>query len=159
MQEKKQRLSVKEAKLKAANFCAYQERSQKEVRNKLYTYGLYRDEVEEILSDLIVDGYINEERFAKQYAGGKFRIKKWGRNKIKIGLRQHDISPYCEKQGMNEIDENDYLSTLNKLIENRVMVEKEGNIFIKRNKIAKYVLAKGFEAEIVWIALKKIVIE
>ncbi len=78
----RKRLDPKTAKLKAADFCAYQERSQQEVRDKLYTYGLHEEEVEEVITELIIDGFISEERFAKAYAGGKFRIKGWGRRKI-----------------------------------------------------------------------------
>ena len=77
----------KEAKLKAADYCSYQERSQQEVRNKLYTYGLHKDDVEDILTDLVLEGFINEERFSTAYVGGKFRMKKWGRLKIIQGLK------------------------------------------------------------------------
>ncbi|MEQ8925876.1 MAG: RecX family transcriptional regulator, partial [Fulvivirga sp.] len=90
----KKKLSPKEAKLKAADYCAYQERSQQQVRDKLYTYGLYSEDVERILSELITENFINEERFAIAYAGGKFRVKKWGRNKILQGLNQHRVSNY-----------------------------------------------------------------
>ena len=107
------------AKLKAANFCAYQERSQKEVRNKLYSYGLYTDQVDELLSDLIVDGYVNEERFAKAFIGGKFRIKKWGRVKILQAIALHKISDYCIREGLKEIDEDEYEATLIEIIEKK----------------------------------------
>jgi len=157
LQKKKQQLSKKEAKLKAANFCAYQERSQKELRNKLYDYGLYSEEVEEVISELIVDGYINEERFAKQYVGGKFRMKKWGRIRISIGLKKHNISAYCQKQGMKEIEDDDYTDTLKGIILKKASTEKEVNLFKRRNKIAKYAISKGFEPELVWAVLKEVI--
>lgn len=83
----KKHLSPPEAKLKAARFCAYQERSQQEVRDKLYEYGLHYNDVEELLSELIVEGFINEERFARAYVRGKFKMKKWGRHKILQGFK------------------------------------------------------------------------
>ena len=146
-----------EAKVKAAKYCAYQERSQKEVRNKLYDLGLYGDEVEEVISELITDNYINEERFAKAYIGGKFRAKKWGRKKILMGIKQYDITSYCIKKGLEEIDENDYRSVLFQLIEKKTDSLIEPNLFIKRNKVAKYVIGRGFEAELVWNAVKEII--
>ncbi|UXP33000.1 RecX family transcriptional regulator [Reichenbachiella agarivorans] len=157
LEKKKLHLSKKEAKLKAANFCAYQERSQKEVRQKLYEYGLYRSEVEDVLTDLIMEGFVNEERFAKIYAGGKFRIKKWGRNKIKIGLQQHDVSAYCVKKAMLEISQEDYLATLEELTTKKADTETETNIFKKREKISRYLIYKGYEAELVWDMVKDLV--
>lgn len=158
MEKKKQTLSKKEAKLKAANFCAYQERSQKEVRNKLYDYGLYSDEVEDVLTDLIVEGFINEERFAKQYVGSKFRMKKWGRNKILQGLKQHDISAYCVKAGLKEIDDEEYIEVLEELIRKKSAFKSESDLFKKRSKIAQHAIYKGFEPELVWDRVKELVV-
>ena len=84
---------MKAAKLKAGNYCAYQERTQQEVRDKLYGIGLYSDEVEQVLAELITENYVNEERFAKSFAGGKFRLKQWGKKKIVYALKQRNISP------------------------------------------------------------------
>lgn len=155
-QKKTKRHTPKEAKLKAANFCVYQERSQKEVRNKLYDMGLYPDEVEEILSDLITDNYINEERFAKAYVGGKFRVKKWGRKKILVGLGPHQLSSYCIKKGLAEIDEEDYIQTLEALIVKKAESLNESDSFKKRNKIASNVMYRGFEPDLVWDAIKRL---
>ncbi len=74
----------KQALIKAESYCAYQERCQQEVRDKLYSWGLHEVQVENVIAELIASNFINEERFAKAYAGGKFRIKKWGRVKISI---------------------------------------------------------------------------
>lgn len=141
---------LKEAKLKAADFCAYQERSQQEVRNKLYSYGLHKDEVEEVLSDLISDNFINEERFAKAYVGGKFRIKKWGRNKILHGLNYHRISSYCIKKGLQEIDEASYLSTLESIIIKKKDSLNISDSFQLNQKLAQYAIQRGYEPNIVW---------
>ncbi len=157
--KKKPRLTPKEAKLKAANYCAYQERSQKEVRNKLYEYGLYRDEVEEVLTNLIIDGFINEERFAKALAGGKFRIKKWGRNRIRLALKEHNISDYCIKKGLAEIEEDEYQNALEALIAKASDQSPETNIFKKRDKISRNLIYKGFEPELVWKAVKELIPE
>lgn len=138
-------------------YCAYQERSQKEVRNKLYTLGLYGDEVEEMIAELITANYINEERFTKSYIGGKFRMKKWGRRKILKGLKQYDISTYCINKGLEEIDEEGYRSVLFELINKKNNSIIEENLFVKRNKIAKYLIEKGFESELVWNGIKEII--
>jgi regulatory protein len=82
----RKRLTPAEAHAKIQRYCAYQERSHKEVKNKLYEYGLYPGQVDELLSQLISEGFLNEERFAKAFAGGRFRMKKWGRLKIKNEL-------------------------------------------------------------------------
>ncbi len=148
-------MTRKEAKLKLANYCAYQERSQKEVRNKLYETGLYQDEIEEIISELISENFLNEERFAKAFIGGKFRIKKWGRNKILMAIRQYDISDYCIKKGLQEIDSDDYNNTMEQIIIAKNKGLSEDNIFVRRNKLAKYAMSKGFEAELVWNFLKQ----
>lgn len=142
---------------KTAKYCAYQERSQKEVRNKLYDLGLYRDEVEEVISALIMDNYINEERFARAYVGGKFRMKKWGRNKILMGLKQYDISTYCVKMGMAEIDSQEYQSALFNIIEKKNDSISDENLFSKRNKIAKYAIGRGYEPDLVWGTIKEII--
>lgn len=146
---------IKEAKIKLARYCAYQERSQKEVRKKLNELGIYGDDAEEVIAELITDNFINEERFAKAFIGGKFRVKRWGRNKILSAIRQYDVSDYCIRKGMKEIDEEHYKSTLENLIESKNESVQEENLFVKRNKIAKFVIAKGFEPELVWQILKR----
>ncbi|WP_456458156.1 regulatory protein RecX [Reichenbachiella sp.] len=156
--QKPKRHTPKEAKLKAANFCAYQERSQKEVRNKLYDLGLYPDEVEDVLTDLIMDNFINEERFAKAYIGGKFRVKKWGRKKILMGLAAHKLSPYCIKKGLEEIDDEDYIQTLEELVEKKANAVSEADLFKKRNKVATHAMYRGFESDLVWEVVKRLVV-
>src|SRR5437016_5568769 len=112
----KKKLTPNQALSKAQLSCAYQERCQQEMRDKLYEWGLFSDAVESIIANLISDNYLNEERFAKAYAGGKFRIKKWGRIKIKIELKKRKISDYCIRKAMEEIEEVEYIKTLNALI-------------------------------------------
>src|SRR5882762_609956 len=103
-ENRKTRLSQEQALQKAKHYCAYQERCHSEVKEKLYSFGLWKQEVETILSQLIEEGYLNEERFAIQFAGGKFRMKQWGRVKIKYELKQRQVSEYCVKKALKEID-------------------------------------------------------
>ena len=154
--KKIKQLGKKEAKLKVADFCVYQERYQQEVRDKLYDCGLHQDEVEEVLSELISEGFVNEERFAKAYAGGKFRIKKWGRYKITMELKQRKISDYCIRKGLEEIEEAEYATTLAGLVSKKAGSTHEANPFILKRKIANYVIGKGYESELVWRAIETV---
>ena len=145
---------MKAAKLKAGNYCAYQERTQQEVRDKLYGIGLYSDEVEQVLTELITENYVNEERFAKSFAGGKFRLKQWGKKKIVYALKQRNISSYCIEQGLKEISDEEYEYVITQLVE-RKSNQLQGEIFIVKNKIARYLVGKGFENELVWSIVNK----
>jgi regulatory protein len=102
--------------LKLQNYCAYQERCHQEVKNKLYELGCNTDTVNDVMVKLIETGFLNEERFAKAFAGGKFRTKKWGRLKIIRELKSRKISDYCIKSGLREIDEDIYIQTMQDLI-------------------------------------------
>jgi regulatory protein len=135
---------------KAKHYCAYQERNHAEVKKKLYGYGLNKNEVEELLSKLIEENYLNEERFAIAYAGGKFRVNKWGKNKILYELKQKQISPYCIKIAMKSISDEDYLACLKKLATEKIaLLKKETNIFTKKSKLQNYLIGKGYEYELV----------
>ena len=146
-----QHLSAEQALQKIKHYCAYQERSHKEVRDKLYSMGLKYSVIQQLISQLIEQDYLNEERFAIQFAGGKFRMKHWGRVKIKYELKQRQVSEYCIRKAMKEIDENDYQRTLQKLAEEKWQsIRGEGvNRFVKMGKTTDYLLQKGFEPELV----------
>jgi len=141
---------------KLQKYCAYQERCHQEVRSKLLELKIYGDDLEEIISELITDNFLNEERFAIAYAGGKFRIKKWGKVKIKIELKKRNISQYCIKKAMQEIDEEGYMEGLYKVIEKKMKTEKETNEFKLKGRLAKHAMRKGYESHLVWQALKDI---
>ena len=146
----KQYFSKEEALQKAKQYCAYQERCHSEVKEKLYSFGMNKKEVDELLSELISENYLNEERFAIQYAGGKFRIKQWGRVKIKYSLKQKQVSEYCIKKALAAIDERDYQKTLEKLFEQKLKTLKaEKNIFTKKRKLQDHLMQKGFETNLV----------
>lgn len=140
----------KEALIKAANFCAYQERTHKEVRNKLYELEVSGDESEAIITWLIENNYLNEERFARLFAGSKFRQKKWGRIKIRQELKMRGVSDHCLKAGMSEIDVDDYMVTLQEVIEKKSKDIKDSNKLIIKQKLVKFALSRGFENDLVF---------
>src|SRR6056297_2179196 len=119
MQSQKRNYTPNEALARIRSWCDRQERSQQDVRDKLYSWGLHHDDVEELIAELIIGNYLNEERFARAYVSGKFRIKRWGRRKILDGLRAKRISDYCVQKGMEEIEEAEYLQTLHGLVDKK----------------------------------------
>jgi regulatory protein len=144
------KLTPKQALPKIKQYCAYQERCHAEVKDKLYGYGLHKNDVEDIIVILITDNYLNEERFAIQFAGGKFRMKQWGRGKIKQALKQKQVGDYCIKAALKQIPDKDYTSILRKLYEQKLkMLKGEKNIFIKKRKLQDYLLQKGYEYELI----------
>jgi len=138
---------------KVRAYCAYQERSQQEVRSKLYSYKLTEEEVEQGITVLIEEGFINEERFAMAYAGGKFRIKKWGKVKIKTGLKMHNISEYCISKALKSIKEDEYMKALARLLEKKLTGKKKISS-AEAHALAGYAYRQGFESQLVWEVLK-----
>jgi regulatory protein len=153
-QNPESRITPAQALGKIQKYCAYQERCHQEVKYKLYSYGLSTDEVDEIISRLIIDNFVNEERFAKAFAGGKFRMKKWGRNKIEHELESLGLTRNCIARGLKEIDSVDYNKTLRLLLKKKASEVSEENLFAKRNKVARFAISKGYEPELVWEILK-----
>lgn len=154
----RKQLTKEQALQKAKHYCGYQERSHTEVKEKLYSFGLYKQQVEELLSQLIEENYLNEERFAIQFAGGRFRMKQWGRVKIKYELKQKRVSEYCIKKALKEIDEEDYLSTLQTLAAKKwATIKGEGvNHYVKLSKTTDYLLQKGYEPDLIKQAIATI---
>ncbi len=148
--KKKIVFSVDQAMVKARAFCVYQERSHQEIRDKLYEWGLHHDEVENSISELITSGFLNEERFAIAYAGGKFRIKKWGKVKIKIALKGKHVSDYCIKKALSSIDTNDYTKVLKDILSAKAKTIKDSDQRKKNYKVAQYAISRGFESDLVW---------
>lgn len=140
---------------KARRYCVYQERSQQELREKLYSLGLFKKDVEESIALMVTEGYLNEERFALAFAGGKFRIKHWGKNKIKQALKLKKVSDYCIRQALKAISDDDYLKVLNEQIEIYKRKTKENNAIKKNYKVAQQLIARGFEADEVWKCILK----
>lgn len=131
---------------KAQHYCAYQERCHQEVKNKLYELGCNTDTVNEVMVRLIETNFLNEERFAKAFAGGKFRTKKWGRLKIKRELAARKISDYCIKAAMKEIDEKDYWECLVQLIEKKSPAKSDWK---EHQKITTWLMSRGFELDLI----------
>ena len=152
---KRKKLEKSEALKKLQRYCAYQDRCHQEVRTKLIELGLYGMDLEEIMVDLISEKFLDEERFAKSYAGGKFRIKRWGRIRIIQELKRRQISPYCIKKGLAEIDEADYLKTLESTLDKKRPTMKQKKVFHLNRDLAQYVINKGFEAHLVWPLIKE----
>jgi regulatory protein len=150
-----------QARQKVQHYCAYQERSHAEVRQKLYGYGLWKDDVEALMAELITDDYLNEERFAIAYAGGHFRLKHWGRIKIRYELRQKQVSDYNIKRGLESIDEDDYLKLLSSLAKEKwnSFNNSDQTDFIRRVKTQAYLIQKGFEAELVQFTIRTLSLE
>ncbi len=145
-----QNFTPEQAIPKIKQYCAYQERCHAEVRDKLYSYGLYKKELEPIISLLITENYLNEERFAIMYAGGKFRMNQWGKIKIKQALKGKQVSDYCIKKALKEIGEMHYQKTFQKLAEQKLKtIKSEKNIFVKKRKLQDYLLQKGYESSMI----------
>ncbi|MCG2613023.1 RecX family transcriptional regulator [Terrimonas sp. NA20] len=145
----KKQLTKEQALQKLRHYCAYQERSHSEVKDKLYQLGIWKKDHDEIIASLIEDNYLNEERFAIAFAGGKFRMKQWGRVKIKYELKQKQVSDYSIKKAMKQIDEEDYLRLLEKLAEEKYASLKNEQYLVRKKKTQDYLMQKGFEPDLI----------
>ena len=156
---KKKQLTKEQTLQKLRQYCVYQERCLEEVKEKLYSFGLRKQQVEESISQLIEEEYLNEERFAILFAGSKFRVKQWGRVKIKYELNQKRISDYCIRKSLKEINEKEYLITLGKLaIKKWASIRGTGiNQFVKMTKTRNFLLRKGYESEIIMKVLTEFI--
>lgn len=150
-------ISRDEALRRMQRYCAYQDRCHLEARHKLLDLGIFGQDLEEILLLLIEDKFLDEERFARSFARGKFQIKGWGKIRISRELKQRQISDYCLRKALEEIDPQDYLRKLEQLLQIRAKQEEnaDSNTFETRQRLANYAIRKGFEPEIVWELLKK----
>lgn len=149
--------SKEDALKKIRHYCSYQERCHKEVKEKLYSFGLYKADVEALLSEMIEHNYLNEERFAIQYAGGKFRMKQWGRKKIQYELQQKGVSKVNIIAGLKEIAEEDYLNTLEKLAANKWTGLKGETGISRQAKTVAYLIQKGYEYHLINGVIKNMI--
>ena len=143
------RLTPEQAWQKIKHFCAYQERCHFETKEKLFGFGLSKTDVETLISRLIEEDYLNEARFAAQFAGGHFRIKKWGRVKIVYALKQKRVSPVNIKSALKEIDEENYKAILMKLAEAKWKLLKHEQYLNRQAKTSQYLMNKGYEPTLV----------
>jgi regulatory protein len=137
---------------KARNFCAYQERSIEDVKTKLSQWKASEETVEEIIGKLKEENYVDEERFARAFAVGKLRYNKWGRNKIIYALKQKKIPDLYIQIGLGEIDDDEYLNTLKAILSSKEVTGN--NDYVRQNKLVRYAVQKGFQADLAWKILK-----
>lgn len=143
-QRPKKVLDLALAREKIRSYCAYQERNQREVKQKLLGYGLLPYIADEILMELIQDGFLNEERYAQAFARGKVNIKGWGRKKIEMELKMRGISTPCITKALSEIDADNYSSKLASLTQKKWDSLKGSRNDIRRQKVINYLLGKGY---------------
>ena len=155
--QKTETYTLKEATKKLEGYCAYQERCHKEVVQKLRDMNMIPEAIDEIVTHLIQENYLNEERFAQSFARGKFNIKKWGRNRIVNELKFRGISKYNIKTALKEIDDDAYIIALNALAEKRLTQIKETNKQKRRKKLADYLLYRGWESHLVYGKIKELI--
>jgi regulatory protein len=154
---KKRVLSVEEIKRKLEQYCVYQDRCHKEVEKKLYEYNLIPEAKGYILLHLLQHNFLNEERFAKSFSRGKFRIKKWGKQRIVRELKFRDISQYNIKTALKEIDEQEYIATLYELVEKKNESIFESNIYKRKKKIIDFLRYRGWESSLIYEAVNEVV--
>ncbi len=148
-------ISKDEALIKLQAYCAYQDRCHSEVRTKLLGLKIYGDDLEDIITELIKENFLNEERFARSYARGKFRIKNWGKRRIIQELKKRRISDYCIKKALTEIDEDEYTAAAEKII-TKYFNALIGLEPIKRKKTYEHAARKGYEPQIINSVLNKL---
>ena len=152
----KKTLTKEQVYQKLKHYCAYQDRCHSEVKTKAWQLGMKKTDVEELTSRLIEEGCLNEERFARAFAGGKFRMRQWGRIKIRAELRARQVSDYCISAALEEIDEQKYRNTLQKLSAKKwnSIKGKGVNRFVKMAKTRDHLLSKGYESTLVTIEIR-----
>ena len=152
----RKRLTAEQALQKMKLYCAYQELCHAETKQKLYSFGLFKNDVDRIVSQLIEEDYLNEERFATAFARGKFRMKNWGRIKIIYELKQKNVTEYCIRKAMKEIGEEEYLKTLERLAEQKLNeLSSEENLLARRKRAYDYLLQKGYERDLILSFIKE----
>ncbi len=145
----KAQLTKEQALQKLKHYCAYQERCHSEVKEKLYNLGVWKKDHDDIIAALIEENYLNEERFAIAFAGGKWRMKQWGRVKIKYELKKKQVNEYCIRKALKQIEEEEYLSVLDSLAKEKYSALKNEQHLVRKKKTMDYLAAKGFEPELV----------
>ena len=142
------------AKEKIQAYCAYQERCHLEVEKKLKSWGLIPDAIDMLIVELMQHNFLNEERFARSFARGKFRIKKWGRIKIKLELKKKSIYSKCIEYAMQEIDSDTYYDTLKEILLKKSLLEKETHPYKRKAKLTRYLVSRGFEYDLIRVAIE-----
>lgn len=153
----KKYFSIEEIKRKLERYCVYQDRCHKEIENKLKEFTLIEEARNQIILHLLEHNFVNEERFSKSFARGKFVIKKWGKQRITRELKLREISAYNIKTALKEIDENDYLKTIVEITEKRNRLINETNIYKRKKKLSDFLIRKGYEYDLIFSTIDHII--
>lgn len=145
-----QDLTVKEIEGKLQYYCSYQDRCHKEIKEKLKSFKISSEELNEIVSNLIKDNYLNESRFSKSFVRGKFNIKNWGKVRIVNELKLRNISIYNINLGLKEIDDQDYINKLEDIFNKKLSSLRNLNSNLKKKKIISYLLYRGWESNLIY---------
>lgn len=156
MKEKKY-FSIEEIKRKIERYCVYQDRCHKEVEVKLNEFTLIEEAKNQIILHLLEHNFLNEERFSKSFARGKFKIKNWGKQRIVRELKLRDISAYNIKTALKEIDEDEYLQVVLKITKKRNELIKEPDIFKRKKKLIDFLIRKGYEYDLIFDTINKVI--
>lgn len=154
---KNQTYTLNEAIKKLEQYCAYQERCHKEVQQKLKDMGMIPEAIDVVVTHLLEHNFLNEERFAKTYVQGKFKIKKWGKRRLTLALKQKDITKYNINIGLGMISDEEYIDTFNALVEKKLGTIRESNKLKKKKKLADYLLYRGWEPHLVYDKVNELI--
>ena len=154
---KKQTYTLNEALKKLEQYCAYQERCHKEVQQKLKDMGMIPEAIDVVVAHLLEHNFLNEERFARTFVSGKFKIKKWGKRRLTLALKQKDITKYNINLALGIISDEEYIGTFNTLAENKLETIKETNTLKKKKKLADYLLYRGWEPHLVYDKVNQLI--
>ena len=153
----RQTYTLSEAKKKLEHYCAYQERCHKEVLQKLKDMNMIPEVIDVVIGHLLEHNFLNEERFAKNYILGKFKIKKWGKRRLTLALKQKDITKYNINLALNLIGDNEYIDTFNALAEKKLESIRETNVLKKKKKLTDYLLYRGWEPHLVYDKVNELI--
>jgi len=148
-------LSKKEAYHKAQAYCAYQERCEYEVQQKLQQWGTNTQDAHDIIDLLKQERFVDNKRFAALFAKNKFRLKGWGKQKIQQHLQHKKIAPLLIETALSAIDMHNYNEQLNVLLHKKAATLREADAFKRQQKLARFLLQKGYESSLVWMAIRQ----
>ncbi len=152
----KKYFSIEEIKRKLERYCVYQDRCHKEIETKLKEFVLIEEAKNQIVLHLLEHNFLNEERFSKSFARGKFKIKNWGKQRIIRELKFRDISEYNIKTALKEIDEQEYLSIIYKITDKRNLLINESDFYKRKKKLTDFLIRKGYEFELIFETVKNV---
>jgi len=145
----KKGLSKEQVLQKLRFYCRYQQRCQSEVKEKLFELGVNKRDHDELITELVKENCLNDERFAVAFASGRFKLKQWGRKKIQKGLREKRVSDEIAQKALEQINKKEYGAILNKLAKERYAALKHEQHLVRKKKTMDYLMQKGYELDLV----------